>query len=95
MQDTTKVIEKIKMMLPHLNEAQKKVYVASEALSLGRGGKAILERELGVSHNTINKGIVVLNQPIGLRYKTLGISEPLHYQCEMNFDTRTEAQIPT
>lgn len=64
MQDTTKVIEKIKQMLPYLNEYQKKVYLASEALCLERGGKALLERGLGVSHNTINKGIKELSEPV-------------------------------
>jgi transposase len=63
MQDTTKIIDKIKMMLPFLNEAQKRVYLATEALSLGRGGKTLLEKGIGVSHNTINNGIKELNSP--------------------------------
>ncbi len=64
MQDTTKVIEKIKLMLPHLNESQKRIYLASEAQCYGRGGKALLERAIGVSHNTINKGIKMLSEPL-------------------------------
>jgi len=57
MQDNQKLVEKINSMLPFLNEVQKRVYLASEALHLGRGGKIKLEKLIGVSHNTINKGI--------------------------------------
>ncbi len=57
MKDNKNTIEKIRMFLPYLNEAQKRIYLASEALYLGRGGKTSLEKELGVSHNTINTGI--------------------------------------
>lgn len=60
MNDMSKVIKKIKMVLPLLNEVQKRQYLAAETLYLGRGAKAILEKELGVSHNTINKGIAEL-----------------------------------
>lgn len=63
MQDTTKVIDKIKTMLPFLNEAQRRVYLATEARFLGHGGKTLLEKEIGVSHNTINSGIKELNKP--------------------------------
>ena len=61
MQDTKKVIKKINQMLPFLNESQKRLYLASEAICLGRGGKSLIEREIGVSHNTINKGIEELS----------------------------------
>ena len=57
MQNSEKIIEKIQLVLPHMNEAQKRIYIASEALYMERGGKTLLEKELGVSHNTINSGI--------------------------------------
>lgn len=63
MEDTTGIIEKIKGMLPFLNEAQRRLYLASEALYMGRGGKALLKKGLGVSHNTINAGIKELSDP--------------------------------
>ncbi len=47
----------MKLVMPHMNEAQKRIYIASEALYMERGGKTLLEKELGVSHNTINSGI--------------------------------------
>ena len=54
------VIEKMKVFMPYLNEFQRRLYVASEAKSLGRGGKRLIEKELGISHNTINTGIIEL-----------------------------------
>ena len=56
-----KVIEKMKAFLPYLNENQRRLYAASEAKALGYGGKRLIERELGISHNTINKGIAELD----------------------------------
>ena len=47
----------MKLIIPHMNEAQKRIYIASEAMYMERGGKGLLEKELGVSHNTINLGI--------------------------------------
>ena len=43
--------------MPFLNEEQRRLYVASEAKSLGRGGKRFIERELCISRMTINRGI--------------------------------------
>ena len=60
MGDDKKLLEKINSVLPYLNESQKRIYLASEVKFLGRGGKSRLEKLTGVSHNTINKGIVEL-----------------------------------
>jgi transposase len=56
----TEVIKKMKGFMPFLNEEQRRLYVASEANALGRGGKRLIEKELGISHNTINTGIAGL-----------------------------------
>ena len=50
--------------MSYLNESQTRLYVASEAKALGRGGKRLIEKELGISHNTINKGISELESSI-------------------------------
>jgi transposase len=55
------VIEKMRAFMPYLNESQRRLYVASEAKALGRGGKRLIEKELGISHNTINRGISELS----------------------------------
>jgi len=51
------VEERIKTMLPYLNELQKRLFLASEAVSCGRGGIAEIMRITGVSRNTIKRGI--------------------------------------
>jgi transposase len=56
----TEVIEKMRTFIPYLNEEQTRLYVASEAKALGRGGKGMIEKELGISHNTINRGMAEL-----------------------------------
>lgn len=48
---------KYDLILPHLDEKTKRLYVGSEALSLGRGGIAIVNLTSGVSRTTISQGI--------------------------------------
>ncbi|THF77754.1 helix-turn-helix domain-containing protein [Cohnella fermenti] len=48
---------------PFLNEHQRRLFVATEALAYGRGGIAFVERELGVSHKVIQQGIRELEHP--------------------------------
>ena len=48
------------MMLPHLNEMQKRLFLASEAIAYGYGGIAEVIRISKVSRNTITKGITEL-----------------------------------
>jgi transposase len=48
---------KINSVLPFLNEREKRIYLASEVKSQGRGGKAKFKRLFGVSHHTINRGL--------------------------------------
>ena len=54
------IIEKMRVFISCLNEEQRRLYAASEAKALGRGGKRLIENELGIFHNTINQGIVEL-----------------------------------
>ena len=49
--------EKIKMMLPLLNEKQRRIYLASEAIAMGRGGITEVSRVSGISRSVINAGI--------------------------------------
>jgi len=53
--------ERILMMLKHLNEKQKRLFLASEAIAYGYGGIAEVIRISNVSRNTIKKGIIELN----------------------------------
>jgi len=52
-----RVEQRIKMMLPHLNEKQKRLFLTSEAIDYGRGGIAEVIRISGTSRNTIKRGI--------------------------------------
>jgi len=46
---------KIKKMLPHLDEKQKRLYLYAEAESLGRGGKSLISRIANISRPTLDK----------------------------------------
>jgi len=56
-EDDKKLADRINSILPYLNESQKRILLASETRYIGRGGKAKIQRLIGVSHNTINKGL--------------------------------------
>ncbi|MFB5760618.1 ISAzo13 family transposase [Paenibacillus medicaginis] len=61
MQSTVK--QRYEQLYPFLNELQRRLFVATEALAYGRGGIAFIERELGVSHKVIQQGIRELEHP--------------------------------
>ncbi len=52
--------KKFMAILPHLNEQTARLYLGSEAQSLGRGGKQRVARLAGVSRVRIDKGIFEL-----------------------------------
>lgn len=53
--------KKFRLILPHLNESATRLYLGSEAQSLGRGGKQRVARLAGVSRVRIDRGISELN----------------------------------
>ncbi|MEO8962699.1 MAG: ISAzo13 family transposase [Ginsengibacter sp.] len=52
--------KKIQTILPHLDEQTTRLYLASEAQTLGRGGKQLVAKLAGVSRVRIDKGIAEL-----------------------------------
>jgi transposase len=48
---------KFSTVLPHLDERQQRLYLASEARSLGHGGIAAVARAAGVSRQTVTNGV--------------------------------------
>ena len=54
--------KRIKSLLPHLNERQRRIYLATEAESLGYGGISEISRLSGVSRVTITQGFKDLKQ---------------------------------
>jgi transposase len=49
--------EKMTALLPHLNERQRRLFLAAEARALGHGGVARVARAVGVSRPTIQQGL--------------------------------------
>jgi len=59
--------ERIEMMMPQLNEIQRRLILASEAIAYGRGGIAKVIKISGASRNTIKRGVKELKS--GLIYE--------------------------
>ncbi|MBF4476782.1 ISAzo13 family transposase, partial [Rhodococcus rhodochrous] len=52
--------ERFEVLLPHLNERQRRLALATEARSLGHGGVRAVARAAGVSETTVRKGVFEL-----------------------------------
>jgi len=50
------VKQRYKIMGAHLSEKDKRLWVASEAITIGRGGDTIVNQATGISRVTISKG---------------------------------------
>jgi len=48
--------EKFDLLLPHLDEKSKRLYLSSEAIGMGRGGKSLISRLTKVSRVTLTSG---------------------------------------
>ena len=48
--------EKYDLLLPHLDEKSRRLYLSSEAIGLGRGGKSIISRLTKISRVTLTSG---------------------------------------
>ncbi|KAA6327980.1 hypothetical protein EZS27_023076, partial [termite gut metagenome] len=59
----TDLQSKFASLLPHLYEPTARLYLGSEALSLGLGGKQKVSRLAGVSRVRTDKGIEALISP--------------------------------
>ena len=66
---------KIRLLLPYLNEQAARLYLGSEAQSLGRGGKQRVAKLAGVSRVRIDRGISELNS--GAVKKSDGIPQKI------------------
>ncbi|MDI9941625.1 ISAzo13 family transposase [Rhodococcus sp. IEGM 1351] len=52
--------ERFEVLLPHLNERQRRLALAAEARSLGHGGVRAVARAVGVSETTVRRGVFEL-----------------------------------
>ncbi len=64
------MFERIQRMVPLLDERQKRLYLANEALSYGRGGISMVSRIAKVSRTTITKAIYELRNGCTIDGKT-------------------------
>jgi len=55
--------EKFAVVLPHLDERQRRILLAAEARALGRGGVSLVARAAGVSRQTIHTALKELDAP--------------------------------
>lgn len=61
MDNETKLAEKYSIILGHLNEKQKRIILAGDALLIGRGGVSLVSRASKTSRSTIHRGIKELS----------------------------------
>jgi len=54
--------ERIKRMLPMLDERQRRLFLANEAISYGRGGISVVSRISGMSRTTLTKAVAELER---------------------------------
>ena len=54
--------ERIKRLLPSLDERQKRLFLANEAISYGHGGISLVSRISGMSRTTITKAVAELER---------------------------------
>ena len=60
------IADRIMMMLPILDEKQKRLYLAKEAMGIGYGGTSAVSKLTGMSRTTIIEGIKEINNGIEL-----------------------------
>jgi hypothetical protein len=53
---------KFEVLLPHLNERQRRLLLAAEARLLGHGGVRAVARAAGVSESTVREGVFELEE---------------------------------
>lgn len=65
----TQLKEKYQQLLPYLNERSKRIWAATEANALGKGGRTLVHKATGLDYKTIQKGCAEIEQkevlPVG------------------------------
>ena len=72
MENDPLLVQKLAAILPHLNEKQRRLLLATEARALGRGGISRVARASGVSRPTIQKAMDELDHPTPVRMRHVG-----------------------
>jgi hypothetical protein len=61
----TSLAETFKVLLPHMDERQKRLLYAAGARAIGRAGISLVSRLTGASRNTITKGLKEFDEELG------------------------------
>jgi hypothetical protein len=73
------VAQAMRLAYAHLGERPRRIYAATEALKLGRGGIARVAAVLGCHRRTIERGLAELRQagpfPLGRKHRKKGGAE--------------------
>ena len=100
MHNTTELSKKFKTILPHLNEQSVRLYLASEAQFLGRGGKQLVSKLAGVSRVRIDKGIAELKlassaskEGVSVKIRKVGGGRKQHKQSQEGLMEALEAVV--
>ena len=62
-QDNSALADRLALVLPHLDERQRRVVMGAEARIIGRGGIRAVARAAGVSEPTVSKAVKELAEP--------------------------------
>ena len=62
-QDDSALADRLALVLPHLDERQRRVVMGAEARTIGRGGIRAVARAAGVSEPTVSKAVRELAEP--------------------------------
>ena len=63
MADEEQIAEKYRKLLPVMTERSRRIWAATEAHALGRGGVSAVSRATGINRNTIMRGLTELSSP--------------------------------
>ena len=88
--------EKYQSLFCCLNEKSRRIWVATEAKTLGWGGMTIVDKAAGIDHKTIRRGLSELKEPAILsneRIRKKGGGRKTIKEKEKNIDKELEALI--
>lgn len=95
MSDVRALREKASRLWPHLDERARRLFAASEARQLGRGGISLVSRACGLSRVTITKGLRELDEaplPAG-RVRRAGAGRPMLEVQNVELGDRLDALV--
>ncbi len=93
--DLRSLQEKVARLWPHLDERARRLFAASEARQLGRGGVTLMSQACGLSRVTITKGMGELDEePLAPgRVRRAGAGRPMAELVDPELPERLDALL--